>query len=220
MPDLLLEHVAKSYPTRAEPLEILRDVNLALVVIRDSAETLDKIGPALRLARAAVRVETLILRHDELQRAADVFPLLYDDIRKCHSVLAGVDVFSSLEIHDEHRRLRVEQELRDARVQLRGIVVGDGILGSTINAPLSRLIKAVRCPLHVLLEWKLASSGRKIKDDTASVMLAAGETWGGDTSSLTSPERNPSEAMRALRTILEGAVDDVDRLEPVLRRVG
>jgi len=42
MPDLLLEHVAKSYPTRAEPLDILRDVNFSL----DAGQNAAVLGPS------------------------------------------------------------------------------------------------------------------------------------------------------------------------------
>jgi lipoprotein-releasing system ATP-binding protein len=37
MPDLAVEHLAKSYPTRSEPLEVLRDVSLALEAGQNAA---------------------------------------------------------------------------------------------------------------------------------------------------------------------------------------
>ena len=66
------------------------------------------------MARASARIEVMILHRDEIPRAADVFPLLYDDVRSCHAVLHGSDPFAQLVVHDEHRRLRIEQELGSA----------------------------------------------------------------------------------------------------------
>ena len=42
----------------------------------------------------------------EIARSADVFPLLFDDVRRCHSVLYGSDPFATLVIQKEHIRLR------------------------------------------------------------------------------------------------------------------
>ena len=79
------------------------DVDVVLLLKADSPELLESIGPALRLARAAARVETIILTSDEVKRAADVFPLLYADIRACHSVLCARRSSFCLRDHDPTR---------------------------------------------------------------------------------------------------------------------
>lgn len=184
------------------------DVNLAIVLHSDTPATLEKVGAPLRLARAAARVNAILLHSDELARAADVFPLLYDDIRGCHSVLAGRDPFSDLVIHDEHRRLRVEQELREARIQLRQIVTSDGVTSSLLAMPLTRIAKKVRSPLHALLLLQQ----RTLNDTFADVMRVAGETWRGDVPALLSAERDPAATLAALRAVLDGAIRDADAL--------
>jgi len=90
------------------------DVDLVLVLREPSHDALLSISNTLTVARTALRFEAVILSADEISRAADVFPLFYDDIRSCHVLLAGKDVFADLEISDKHRRLRIEQELRAA----------------------------------------------------------------------------------------------------------
>ena len=40
-----------------------------------------------------------------------------------HVALSGTDPFSGLNVHDTHRRLRIEQELREARIRMRRAVV-------------------------------------------------------------------------------------------------
>jgi predicted nucleotidyltransferase len=184
------------------------DVNLAIVLQDDAPEILDARSAPLRVARAAARVSAILLRMDELARAADVFPLLYDDIRGCHSLLTGRDVFSDLVIHDEHRRLRIEQELREASLQLRQIVTSDGVSSELLAVPLARMTKKVRGPLHALLLLQ----GRRIDDSLADVLRVAAESWGADSAALLSPDRAPHETLRALRRVLDGAIHEADVL--------
>ena len=42
--------------------------------------------------------------------------------QKCHAVVFGRDPFEKLVIAPQHRRLRIEQELREARITLRRAV--------------------------------------------------------------------------------------------------
>src|SRR5829696_3794713 len=65
------------------------DVDLLVVLNEASRPRLIAIANALRLARYAARIEAMILTASEIPRAADVFPLLYDDIRRCHVLLFG-----------------------------------------------------------------------------------------------------------------------------------
>ncbi|HEY4224129.1 MAG TPA: nucleotidyltransferase domain-containing protein [Myxococcota bacterium] len=185
------------------------DVDLVIALQHDLPELLDKIGPLLRMARAAARVECVILLHDEIEHAADVFPLMYDDIRACRSILFGDDPFATLFVADEHRRLRIEQELRDARIRLRRIVAGEGLAGPALGGAVAARIKLLRSPLHALFDLV----GKEIKDDLTTVLRVAGDRWGADASALLSPTRDAVAALRALRRVLDGAVDEVDALQ-------
>ncbi len=89
----------------------------------------------------------MVLKHDNIAAASDVFPLLYDDVRQRHVVLSGSDPFVDLKIKDTHRRLRIEQELREARIRMRRAVVD--ALGSEadIAGAVARKVKQIRGPL-------------------------------------------------------------------------
>lgn len=185
------------------------DVDVVLVLKSDSPDVLATMAPALRLARSAARVETVVLMHNEIERGADVFPLWFEDMRGCHCVLWGTDVLASLTIHDEHKRLRIEQELRDARLRLRTLQlseVGDAILGVSLQ----RMTRQLRSPLHALL----ALRGKQTKDDVDNVLRVAAETWriGADAAVLISPQRDPRASLRAIRALLDAAIQDADAL--------
>jgi predicted nucleotidyltransferase len=184
------------------------DVDVIVVLEDTSLPQLHAIAEPLMRARYAARVESMILKKDNLTGAADVFPLLYDDLRQRHVLLSGTDVFAGLHIADAHRRLRIEQELREARIRMRRAVVD--ALGSEANiaGAVARKVKQIRSPLHALLCLK----GQECDDRLEPVLAAAGKAYGVDTRALTRVAAEPEAAHTALRALLDAAVADVDRL--------
>lgn len=185
------------------------DVDLVLVLRDDDPELLSKLGPALRLARAAARIETMIVTMDELARAADVFPLLYDDIKRRHVLLVGRDVFAELVIHDEHRRLRIEQQLRDARIRLRRTIAAEGLESGTLAEPLTRNVRELRGTLVALLRLQ----GVDVGDGLADVLAAAGRAWSVNVNALLAPGADLRARLFTLRQLMNAAIAAVDALE-------
>jgi hypothetical protein len=185
------------------------DLDVIVVLEDTSLPVLKAIAQPLMQARYAARVEAMILRLGALARSADVFPLLYDDVRQRHMVLSGTDPFTGLEIADSHRRLRIEQELREARIRMRRAVV-DALGSETAMAgAVARKVKQIRGPLHALLCLK----GQECDDRLEPVLAAAGKAYGIDTGALTKVAAGPEAAHTALRALLDAAIEDVDRLE-------
>jgi predicted nucleotidyltransferase len=185
------------------------DVDLLVVLGKDDRATLERIGPSLLLARTSARIESMLLRADELHSAADVFPLLYDDVRSCHAVLHGSDVFSALEIADTHRRLRIEQELREARIRLRLVVSEAPQLPRALTGAVARKLKQLRSPMHALLRLR----GVEVDHQLADVLREACTLYRVETDALLDYEGNPTRAYDALIQLLDAAVADVDALE-------
>jgi hypothetical protein len=180
-----------------------------IVVLEDTAlPHLHAIAKPLTLARYRGRVEAMILKRDNLSHAADVFPLLYDDLRQKNVILSGIDVFAGLHISNTHRRLRIEQELREARIRMRRAVVD--ALGSEANiaGAVARKVKQIRSPLHALLCLK----GLTCDDGLEAVLAGAGKAYGIDTGSLTRVAGEPEKAHTALRALLDAAILDVDAM--------
>lgn len=88
---------------------------------------LHKIGPEdLRNAHACVREWARLgnsvpvyFTVNELQTAADVFPIEFHQMRVARKVLYGPDVLADLNISDKFLRLQAEYELRSKLIQLR-----------------------------------------------------------------------------------------------------
>ena len=182
------------------------DVDIIAVVRSDHAALLRALHDAAAVARAAARVDLSIMVLDELPRAADVFPIFFDDIRGCHAVLVGHDPFKDLVIHDEHRRLRVEQELREARMALRRLVVDHAFDTQALREDVNRLVKRIRAPLHSLLHLHRSTA----RDDLMTVLDIVGRRLGADTLPLTSTGVDPLIIADACAQLLDKAIADVD----------
>ncbi len=194
---------------RGEYREGRSDVDLMLVVKEAPRARLEAISNALQLARYAARIEAMILTAAEIPRAADVFPLLYDDIRREHVLLAGKDPFSELTISNRHRRLRVEQELREAQIRLRRAVIDAQGSPAMLGGAVFRKLRQIRGALHALF----ALHGVEVADDLKSVFDHAAKTYGLDLAPLFAVHEKPVRAHEAIEKLLIAAVDDVDRMD-------
>ncbi len=189
------------------------DIDLVIVLHDDSRQSLRAVGATLELARNAARIEAILLRSDELASAADVFPLLYDDIRGRNIVLYGSDPFAALEILDEHRRLRIEQELREAQIRLRRAVVESAVAPKGFAGAIERKVKQIRGPLHALLHLR----GVEVGDELAAVLGGCAKRFAIDIAALSRVRESAEAAHDALVQLLDAAVRDVDttsRQEP------
>ena len=186
------------------------DVDLVLVLKDPSPETLLSIANTLTVARTALRFETVILQEDEIARAADVFPLFYDDIRSCHILLAGKDAFANLYISDAHRRVRIEQELREMQIRLRRVVVDSMGAPQALAGAIERKVKQIRSPLHALLTLRKTPA---VDDQLESVLAQARDVWKVDIKFLQQPRKDPTKALEAFNTLLSRTIDEVDRME-------
>lgn len=185
------------------------DIDVIIVLQRSSREILEKIASPLAIAHGAARVEAMILVEDEIARAADVFPLLYDDIRRHHVVLHGSDPFAGLVIEHKHLRLRIEQELRDLKIRLRRAVTDAAGHQASLGAAVTRKVRQARFPLRALL----GLLGAECKDDFETVITKAGKRFQIDVTPLLRSRERAHEAVDVLADLLVAAVRAVDTLE-------
>ena len=187
------------------------DVDLLIIVDDDDPALLRKLSDPLATGHASARIDCRILTLAEIPRAADVFPVLYDDVRACHAVLFGSDPFADLVIHDEHRRLRVEQELRDMRMRLRRLLVDTAFDDVRLGMGVNHKLKQVRAPLASLLKLH----GVVTPDDLVTVLDIIGKRLKVDTIPLTQKAATSLPAATALGIVLDAAIADVDALDTV-----
>lgn len=95
------------------------DVNLILVLSEFRQADVEKLAPALRLARAAIRLEPMFLLSSETQAAAECFAQKFADIKRRRRVLLGSDPFATLEIPRAAEIFRLRQVLLNLTMRLR-----------------------------------------------------------------------------------------------------
>jgi len=185
------------------------DVN-AIVVLRNATfDKLDAISSAMQAVRYGARVEATILTESELPGSCDAFPLLYDEIKRWHLLLVGsTDPFAQTIVHDTHRRLRIEQELREAQIGLRRAVTDALGVREAIGGAVARRVRHVRRPLRALFGLK----GVECKEDLTSVFDCAGKTYKIDAAPIHKAREEPAEAHRALTLLLDAAIADVEKI--------
>lgn len=184
------------------------DIDVIVVLLDTATKELVACSDSLLLARHSGRVEAMILKLDEIPQAADVFPLFYDDIQGCHAILSGSDPFQNLVIKDEHRRLRVEQELREVKIRMRRAVCDTRGDDRQLTGAISRKVKQIRGSLHALLSLR----GRTGPDTIEAVLGDLGKRHGIDVAPLLAVEKDPVAAHGAFRKVLAAAIEDVDEL--------
>lgn len=185
------------------------DVDAIVVLKEGTFAQLEAIANAMQLARYSARIEAMILTEAEIAGASDVFPLLYDDIKRCHFLVAGRDPFEKVEVHDTHRRLRVEQELREARIRMRRAVTDAAGAREALGGAVTRKIKQVRAPLHALLGMKGITS----KPDLSAVVDEACKHYGIDAATLRNAKEAPDAAYAVFTTLLDKAIAEVNDME-------
>lgn len=95
------------------------DVNLLCVVRELSSQHLQSLAPAIQWWRASRFPAPLVFSRQEIERAADVFPIEMLDIREQHHILYGEDIFKNLNVPLDRHRFQLEHELRTKLLFLR-----------------------------------------------------------------------------------------------------
>jgi predicted nucleotidyltransferase len=100
------------------------DINLLAVLNHIDVPALEKLAPVVREWRKADHPAPLLFTPDELKRGADVFAIELLDVKAQRKILAGQDIFESLEVPLAQHHLQVERELRHHLVHLRQHFLG------------------------------------------------------------------------------------------------
>lgn len=182
------------------------DVDLVCILGEATQSVLESIGPALEIARFSARIEAMIVTRDEIPRSADCFPLLYSDLARTSVTLVGENPFAKLDVPDHHKRLRIEQELRELRIRMRRVATDNAGQHSYAGA-VERKLKQVRDPLWSLL----AMRGETLDDTLESVLAGCARVYALELAPLRRIREDAKVAFDTLGALLDAALEDVDR---------
>jgi predicted nucleotidyltransferase len=194
-------------------LRATSDVNLLLVLSDVDRESMDAVADPLRLAHAAVRLDVMFLRQDEVEAATRAFAAKFDDIRRRRRVLVGPDPFADLTIPRPALVARLRQVLLNLVLRLRRAYAR----GSLHEEELTRLVAEEAGPLRAsaaaLLELEGAPVPSSSKEALARVAAGLAQDGFGDALA------RLSEAREAGRLPAGVAAETVFRLLDLAQRM-
>src|SRR5262249_20122674 len=102
------------------------DLNFVIVLERITFTHLQALHRHLRKWHKLGAATPLLLDREFLERARDVFPMEFHDIKAQHRVLYGEEVFATLPINSRHLRYQAEHEARGKLLRLRALYADVG----------------------------------------------------------------------------------------------
>ncbi len=185
------------------------DVDLVVVLDDDSPRRCSPRSDPRSNSRGSRRASrAMILTKDEIARSADCFPLLYGDIAQRRASRSRARTRSrTSSISDEHKRLRIEQELREIRIRMRRVATDIARQADTRRRGRAQgqAARAARC-------WALlALRGEHVDDRSRARARGAAKAYAIDIQRRCAVREDPAAAYATLAKLLDAALADVDR---------
>jgi predicted nucleotidyltransferase len=107
--------------------EGVSDINIMIILEKCNATRLSAFGKAAKTLLHKYRLSPFIITREELAAAADVFIIEYCDILDANEVVYGnEEVLKAITVSMENLRLQLEEKLRGAVSDIRGMLVAAG----------------------------------------------------------------------------------------------
>lgn len=99
----------------------LSDINVVIAVKELRFDILQKLQPRMAAWHKQGFAMPLLVDHEFLQCARDVFPMEFYDIKEQHRLLWGEDIFQQLTLDSRNLRFQAEHEARSKLLRLRAL---------------------------------------------------------------------------------------------------
>lgn len=194
--------------------------NVLVVLRRIALEDLRLSVEPLRIWTKAAQPMPVFFSLDELQRAADVFPIEFLQMQKARRVLHGSDPLQLVESSDANLRHQVEYELRTKFLQLRRLYFPTAQSAEKVSALMVESLSSFAALFRAVLMLR----GREVPVGKRDAIHATADMLGLDVapfdrilelSSSARPKINETEANEIFGTYLiqlERVIDAVDQI--------
>ena len=202
-------------------LEQRSNYNLLIALHRIALEDLRSSETAMRVWHGLGQPMPVYFTVEELQRAADVFPIEFLQMEQARKILHGSDPFELVDISSANLRHQTEYELRTKLIQLRRLYIPASISVEKLSALMSDSLAS----FAALFRAVLILHGQEPPVNKADTVRATARLLGlegapfeqifelraGRKSTLTETEANA--AFSAYMAQIERVIEAVDRLE-------
>jgi predicted nucleotidyltransferase len=183
------------------------DVNLILVLTEFVPGEIERLAPALNLARAAIRLEPMFLLVSEIACAAECFAQKFADIVRRRRVLYGPDPFLNLAVTRAAKVFRLKQVLLNLSLRLRESYAERAGREEQIAALVAESAGPLRTCAATLLELETGSAQPPKEALDAIVQTSGNAAWINALAHISEArERRPIDSaslVPTLTTILE-----------------
>ncbi len=202
-------------------LESRANYNLLVALHRIALDDLRSSQTALRDWHASGQPMPVYFTVEELQRAADVFPIEFLQMEQARKILHGSDPFELVEVSRANLRHQTEYELRTKLIQLRRLYIPASISVEKLSALMSDSLASFAALFRAVLilheQEPPVGKGDTVRATVRLLGLEDSpfekifELRAGTTSTLTETEANTVFA--AYMAQIERVIEAVDRLE-------
>ncbi|MCA1591559.1 MAG: nucleotidyltransferase domain-containing protein [Acidobacteria bacterium] len=203
-------------------VELHSDYNLLIALQRITPEDLRQAQAPVREWQRLGHPLPVYFTFAELNDAADVFPIEFQQMRRARRVLYGRDPFETIHISNENLRHQTEYELRSKLIQLRRLYIPASVSAQKLQDLMSDSLTSFAtlfAPVLMLSGAEPPLLKREIVDATARRLSLDGQTFerifglreGGDERAL--DDREAHELFTSYMAQIERVIEAVDRLE-------
>jgi len=187
------------------------DLNTAIVLQRASVAALDRLAPVIARWRKRGFALPVVLDHEQVERAAQLFPMELDDIKRQHRVLAGSDPFIDIATDDPALRRECAQEAFGKLLRLRAFYLEHAADTAALERMMTESLKSFLIVVRHLL--RVRGGEVPLAYDAA---LAAGEAAVGPLPAmravLARREDAKAPGSRRLHELAAAYVDEAERV--------
>ena len=102
------------------------DINVLIILEKSGAEGIFKFGQKVKKLMSNNIISPVIMTLKEFTTASDVFPLEYSEILEEHALIFGNQNILNIKINKKNLRLQLEEKLRGAAAEIRGMLIAAG----------------------------------------------------------------------------------------------
>jgi len=173
--DDLLAVVLYGSATAGSYFHGVSDINVLVILQKVSAAQLSLLGKTAKTLLRKYRISPLIMTREEFATASDVFPLEYCDVLEANEVVYGNEEIIRITVGKENLRLQLEEKLRGAVGDIRGMLIQAG--GN--EKPIEKFILGLHSFGALLFRGLLRLKGKSVTDlDTEATIALVEKEYG------------------------------------------
>jgi predicted nucleotidyltransferase len=126
------------------------DINLLILLKETNPASLDLLNKALQDSLFKIVLAPFIITADELENAADLFPVKFLDIKRNHILLHGPDLLAKIQINNDLLKRNTRRELKNILFRLNQLYVFNSQTPEILGAKIKHLLPGLLIHINII----------------------------------------------------------------------